>query len=406
VADGPDGRLYVFHWTEDDPAATNLDIMGLEDAPDARAAIAVAHHMGIPAQNFVVADSGGQIAWTVAGMLPRRMGYDGRLPTTWAFGDRKWEGYLGSAEVPSIVAPPSGLLWTANNRTVGGRALKAIGDSGYLSGIRAAQIRDDLAALAARGRPAEPGDLLAIELDDRAQYLETWHSLLVSTLRPDVVAMKPSRALLLQAIQKWERRASVDSVSYPVVRAFRLSVAHRALDPLFAPCLARLPDFNWMRLNYEEPLEALVRARPPHLLDPSYKTWDDLLVAAADDVFDSFASQGTDPTTATWGAHNTARIEHPFARMLPRWAASWLAMPADPLPGDSNMPRWQEPAYGASERFAVSPGHEDKGIFHMPGGESANPLSPFFAAGNEAWARGDPSPFLPGPALHAIVLNP
>ena len=81
-------------------------------------------------------------------------------------------------------------------------------------------------------------------------------------------------------------------------------------------------------------------------------------------------------------------------------------MPEDQLPGDSHMPRVQEPSNGASERFVVSPGREAEGIFHMPGGECANPLSPYFRAGHEAWVRGDPTPFLPGPAQHTLELLP
>ncbi|HEY4990250.1 MAG TPA: penicillin acylase family protein, partial [Opitutaceae bacterium] len=88
VGEAPGGRQLVFHWTADDPVATNLDIVDLEDAVDAADAVAIAHHMGIPAQNFVVADAKGGIAWTVAGLLPRRVGYDGRLPVSWVFGDR------------------------------------------------------------------------------------------------------------------------------------------------------------------------------------------------------------------------------------------------------------------------------------------------------------------------------
>jgi len=164
--------------------------------------------------------------------------------------------------------------------------------------------------------------------------------------------------------------------------------------------------FAWTRLNYEEPLEVILRERPLHLLSPAFKTWDELLVAAADDVSDSYAREHADPRTATWGERNAARIEHPLAQTLPRWAASWLSMPADPLPGDTNMPRVQDVSFGASERFAVSPGRESEGVFHMPGGQSSNPLSPYFRAGHEAWVRGLPTPFLPGPAEHALTLEP
>ena len=406
VGEGPNGRLFAYHWTEDDPAATNFNILDLEDAPDALAAVGVAHRMGIPAQNFVVGDNAGRIAWTIAGLLPKRIGYDGRLPVTWIYGDRSWDGYLAPGDVPAIVSPGAGRLWTANNRTVGGRSLASLGDSGYDIAARASQIRDDLDALIGSGRPVRPRDLLAIQLDDRAVLMGSWHLLLLQTLRPGAAPLKPSRARLLQAIQNWEGRADVGSVSYRIVRAFRLAVAHRVFDPVFAPCVDKEADFNWSRLNYEEPLEAIIRARPANLLDPAFRSWDDLLGAAADDVYGSLERQGVDPARATWGRQNTAQIEHPLARILPRWAAFWLRMPADQLPGDSHMPRVQEPSTGASERFVVSPGREAEGIFHMPGGQSANPLSPYFRAGHESWVRGDPTPFLPGPTSHTLELLP
>jgi penicillin G amidase len=406
VGSGSDGRLLAYHWTEDDPAASNLDIMDLENAPDAQAAMNVAHHMGIPPQNFLVADAAGRIGWTIAGLLPRRIGYTGRIPVTWDFGDRRWDGYLKGDEVPSVLSPAAGRLWTANNRLVGGQSLAAVGDSGYFDPARARQIRDDLDALVRTSTPATPRDLLSIQLDDRALFLERWRTLLLGALSPERVAGNPARARLLEAVQSWEGRASVDSASYPVVRAYRLAVARRILNPLFAPCVARLPQFTWATLNYEQALESILEARPAHLLDPSYKTWDDLLVAGADDVASSYAGKGLDPRTATWGQRNTARIEHPLAAALPHWAAGWLSMPATPLAGDTNMPRVQGPSYGASERFVVSPGHEAEGIFHMPGGQSANPLSPYFRAGYDAWVRGDPTPFLPGPAEHTLDLAP
>ena len=77
-----------------------------------------------------------------------------------------------------------------------------------------------------------------------------------------------------------------------------------------------------------------------------------------------------------------------------------------PLPGDAHMPRVQTPGFGPSMRMVVSPGREETGIMHMPGGESGHPSSPFYRAGHEAWLEGEPTPFLPGPPVHTLTLRP
>ena len=81
-------------------------------------------------------------------------------------------------------------------------------------------------------------------------------------------------------------------------------------------------------------------------------------------------------------------------------------MPAQPMSGDAHMPRVQRPAFAASERFAVSPGREDRAYFHMATGQSAHPLSPFFGAGHEDWVEGRLSPWSPGPVRYRLRLVP
>ncbi|NJM11772.1 MAG: penicillin acylase family protein [Synechococcaceae cyanobacterium SM1_2_3] len=70
------------------------------------------------------------------------------------------------------------------------------------------------------------------------------------------------------------------------------------------------------------------------------------------------------------------------------------------------MPRVQTPGNGPSQRLVVAPGREGDGILHMPGGQSGHPLSPYYRAGHEAWAAGEPLPFAPGPILHLLQLRP
>jgi len=86
--------------------------------------------------------------------------------------------------------------------------------------------------------------------------------------------------------------------------------------------------------------------------------------------------------------------------------ARWLAAPARALPGDSFMPRVQHRRSGASERLVVSPGREAEGIFHMPGGQSGHPFSPYFLAGHEDWEEGNATPLLPGVEEHRLELAP
>ena len=42
----------------------------------------------------------------------------------------------------------------------------------------------------------------------------------------------------------------------------------------------------------------------------------------------------------------------------------------------------------------------------MPGGQSGHLLSPYYRLGHEAWARGEATPLLPGPAEHTLTLLP
>ena len=64
------------------------------------------------------------------------MGLDDR-PNSWADGSRGWQGYVSPNEVPEVLDPADGIIWSANNRLVGGAALALLGDGGYSSAARA-----------------------------------------------------------------------------------------------------------------------------------------------------------------------------------------------------------------------------------------------------------------------------
>jgi penicillin amidase len=403
VAENPDGTKIVWRWAAHDGNAIDFDgPLALEKAGTIREALDAAHRAGLPQENFVVGDHDGHIAWTIIGRVPKRVGLDGDAPASWADGTRGWQGYLPPEQIPEIVDPPDGIIWTANNRIVGGSALALVGDGGYAAPDRAREIRDDLKS---RDRFAE-SDLLAIQLDARAPMLAPWQALLAKLL--EARSGDPKYAAMLAFVRDWGGEAVPGSVGYRLVRSFeeqsdRLvyggfgAAIRAAAGDDHVPLAAALSTWPTLRLLTDE---------PPKLVPPPYRTWreatDALLARLAAEVADT---AGGDLGRFTWGARNHDAIHHPLAGAVPLLGRI-TDPPDEPVPGDALVLRVVTPGDGASERFDVSPGHEGDGIMEMPVGEAGDPLSPYYLSGHRDWVEGRPSPFLPGPPRWTLSLRP
>lgn len=400
---GPRALKWLAHESE----AVNLGLVSLEQAADVDDAVEVANRAGIPPLNMIAADSGGRIAWTIAGRIPLRQGFDASRPADWSAAGTGWAGWLPARDYPRIIDPPGGRLWTANARVTDGEDLAIVGDGGYALGARALQIRNDLG----RSDDLTIADMLAIQLDDRAVFFRRWRDLALQALSPGRVDGDQQRREFRRLLENWIPRASTDSVGFRLVYEFRQQVLALVFDGLTGPVREEEPGFSLdegfrygVGRQFEGPAWALLTERPQHMLNPAFAAWDDLLLAAIDRVADGVSKRGP-LADEPWGEANLASIRHPMSRILGPFAP-WLDMPVQPLNGATHMPRVQQPAFGASERFAVSPGREEEGYFHMPAGQSGHPLSPYYRAGHEAWVMGEPTPFLPGAPVHRLSLVP
>ena len=399
---------YALAWTLYREGAVNFRANDIASAASVDEAIAIAQQSGIPHQNFVVADKAGNIAWTTMGRIPLRdspssgsnrgrLTPEAALPSTW----------LPPAQYPLIKNPADGQLWTANSRQLGGAGGAIIGDGGFDLGARAMQIRDRLRE---KTKLAEK-DLYDIQLDRESRFLKRWAS-----LATDVARTKPGEKTTAIAAQlkNWNGQADIGETGHRVARAFR----QRVLDQLWQTWLAtadREPagsDQSEKRYaayladgRFEYPAWQALTAKPMHLLPKAFAHWDDFLAKQLDAVHDELVQQNGTLAEATWGKRNVARIGHPFSRFIPA-LSTFLDMPKTPLAGDNHMPRVASPTFGASQRLIVSPGHEERGILTMPGGQSGHPLSPFFGAGHTAWLEGSSTPLLAGETKYALTLKP
>lgn len=391
------GRQIAMRWTAHEPDAVSLaPFLALEQAETVEEAVAIAHAAAIPQQNLVVGDRTGAIAWTIIGQVPARFGFDGQSAVSFADGSKGWRGMLAPGEVPVVLNPPSGRIWTANSRVVGGEAFARLGDGGYDTGARAGRIRD---LLFAKDR-FEPKDFLAIQLDDASVRNRFWRDLLLQEIerRPDDSELQAMKRF----VADWGGRAVPESVGFRLVDRFRRAV----LFGLYEAYLGGVPEGRFRRTyapsQGEGAARRLMLERPQGLVPPGHLSW----TAFLDDALATLRKEvDGDPAAFRWGEVGKAGVRHPLSRLLPP-----LGLITDPVdrsvPGDVSTVRAQAPGFGASERFAVSPGHEGEGLFHMPGGQAGNPRAPYYLAGHADWLEGRAAPFLPGPTRWTLVLQP
>jgi penicillin G amidase len=403
VGEDPDGRPLALRWVAQEPEALNLCLVEMMEQKTARQALDLAPRCGVPAQNLLVADSRGEVGWTILGRVPRRQGLDGPRPRSWADGKTGWSGWLAPEEVPRIGPDREARLWTANARVVDLDAQRLLGAGRYDLGARARRIRDRLFERDTFDEPA----LFDIQLDTRAELMALWYNRLRALIeeRPP----SPERESLLGLLADWTGKADVDSVAYRLAREWRSEVTGqvlRALDEPLRP-LARKAGTDAGIADMprtEMAVWAILRDRPAWV-PAGYRDWPDLEAASLRRVLNRWGD-AKDWPEKTWGARSRTAITHPLSPLFPDWLRARLDMPARAVPGDTHVPRVAMPAFGASQRMVVAPGAEVRGILHLPGGANAHPFSSARQGDYAEWVAGEAVPLRPGPAVHRRVLGP
>jgi penicillin amidase len=395
------GRPRAMRWVAHDADRLAVVSAALENARTVEDSFNAVNGLGAPGQNFVVADSQGHIGWTVYGSIPRRVGFDGRLPQSWADGSRGWSGWLTAAEYPRVRDPESGRIWTANARVVDGDMLNALGIGNFEVGSRARIIRDRLMS---KDRFA-PIDLLDIQLETSASFLARWRDLALRALSPSAVAGHTTRTQFRELVERtWDGHASASSPGYRLTRMFREEVSDAVIAFVLSECYEADETFDYRTVRRREgPIWKLVTEKPLHLLDPAYADWTELLVAAVDRVIARAEADGG--LSEPWSRSNVTAYRHPLSSAIPI-IGSRLDMPLQPMSGDLYTPSMHWGVNAPSQRMIVSPGREANGIMHMPTGQSGHPLSPYYANSHEAWVTGKATPFLPGATEHTLTLTP
>ena len=134
-----DGREQLaLHWTAAETGGFSFPFLAIDQAHNWSEFRGALEHFGGPGQNFVYADTDGNIGYQAAGLLPIRKSCPGDVPAESA--DCAWAGFIPFEQLPSVYNPPAGMIVSANQNSFPAEYPYRV-DGNFAPPYRANQIR-------------------------------------------------------------------------------------------------------------------------------------------------------------------------------------------------------------------------------------------------------------------------
>ncbi len=306
---GDSSRVLSLRWLGFEPSQEVDAMLALARSRSVDEAIAALRPFGVPAQNFVFADTAGNVAYKLVGHIPVRRG-SGLLPRrAWLTGD-DWHGWVPYRNNPELRNPSSGFVCSANYIPPGADRL------GYISCYWEPSARVDRIRQLLSQRTDWTDSLVArMQLDTVSLYARRFLKAALPRLPLDSLSRQEKDFALL--LQQWDGRMGARSVEAAVYAVF-LSELIRATfhdemgDSLYARFL-ELPNVP-MRVI----VRLLQRGRSrwfDDLSTPRRETVTGIVLAAWRSTFGFLSDElGSSPGAWRWGKLHRLTFRHVLAR--------------------------------------------------------------------------------------------
>ncbi len=393
-------KAYAMRWTATEPSALAGSYDWLGKARNWKEFRDAMKRVWGPGQNAVYADVEGNIGYVMAARVPIRKKGHGEVPVPGDTDDYEWTGYIPFDHLPQALNPESGLIVTANARVVGPNYKPYLTDR-WEEPYRTARIYD----LLHDRHDLRPEDMLRVQTDTYSYP----HAFLADQLLAASKTVKPkdSRAQkLIDGLKDWNGIADADSPEVSFLHATRRA----AIDLLLEPFLGKDTGlYQWRSTTF---LQKLLTDRPAKWLPPAYKSYDELLAAAADVAVAKLTEQSKSARVEDWAwkRFNSLDMFHPIGRagLLKRF----LSITDKPQSGTQYSVRAATKTHGPAMRFVGNPGNWDESILLVPAGQSGQPGSSHYSDQFSYWYEGKPifAPFSDAAEAaarkHTLTLKP
>ncbi len=331
-----------------------------------------------PAQNAVYADTQGNIGYVMSARVPIRKKGHGEVPVPGDTDDYEWTGYIPFEQLPQALNPESGLIATANARVVG-PAYKPYLTDHWEEPYRTARIYD----LLRDKHDLRPTDMLKVETDTYSFPHVFLADQLIAAAK--VVTPQDDRTKkLIEGLKDWNGIADADSSEVTFLVRFRRTALNLLLEPYLG---ADTNLYQWRATTF---LQKTLTERSSKWLPARYKSYDELLIAAADSTVAKLAEESKSARIEDWQWKNFNALDmlHPIGR--DGFLKKWLSITGKPQSGTNYSVRAATPHHGPAMRFVANPADWDQSILLIPAGQSGQPGSSHYADQFDYWYEGRP----------------
>ncbi len=307
----------ALQWTANGPDGLVPALIHLQTAHDWASFRAALSTWDAPGQNFVYADTKGNIGYQATGKIPIRKAGTGAAPVDGASGDYDWTGTIPFEELPSVYNPPDHYIVTANNRVVGDTYPYLI-TTLWSPGYRAERITE----LITQTAKLSVDDFKRIQFDTVSHYgknVAAYYAAITTT--GTTTPTTPMLPTLIRSFTGWDGNLTADSttaavyevafnhlMSSTLTSAIGGTLAGEYLDntageaSLFMTSILKDANSPW----WDDPLTSEHETRDTALLNS--------LTAAVSDLTNQ---QGDDPTAWQWGKIHQIYFAHPLGGVPP-----------------------------------------------------------------------------------------
>jgi len=393
-------KAYAMRWTATEPGGLANSYNWLGRAKNWKEFREVMKHVWGPGQNAVYADVDGNIGYVMAARVPIRKKGRGEVPVPGDTDDYEWTGYIPFEQLPQALNPESGLIMTANARVVGPNYKPYLTDR-WEEPFRTSRIYD----LLHDRHDLRPEDMLKVQTDTYS-YPHVFVADQLMAAAKMVKPKDPRAQKLIEGLKDWNGIADADSPEISFLHAVRRAAIELLLEPFLGKDTAL---YQWRSTTF---LQKILTSRPAKWLPAAFKSYDDLMAAAADKAVARLAEQSGSQRVEDWAwkRFNSLDMVHPIGRagLLKRL----LSITDKPQSGTVYSIRAATKTHGPAMRFVANPGDWDHSILLIPAGQSGQPGSSHYSDQFSYWYEGKPifAPFSDAAEAaarkHSLILKP